>query len=162
MEYIKIYGSSRYRSEPFILAVSDNQYLIDGFKQEWSDIIHDYKIVLDDNYDKYSDYYILEFENRFITDKMLTDFYTYYMSEYDTIAIIMDVIQADLDIFIFDDEENDILMDGLDPLLNIFSQTAPTDLEEMRSEGRVLNHDIFNVSKLLEKFIMEYEISYDY
>ena len=164
MEYIKIYGSSKYRSEPFILGVSDDQYLINGFKEEWYYIIHDYEIVHDNNFSTYSDYYILEFEGRFLTDKMLTSFYSYYSSKYDEIVNLVNVIEADLDIFKFNDEENDVLMNGFYPLLDLFSRIAPTELEDMRIDGcvRIKSMEMFNVEKLIDTFLEQYEIDYDY
>lgn len=162
MEYMKIFGSTRYRSEPFLLAVTDSQYLINGFKNDWFNIYHDYEICHDNRYDVYSDYHILEFEGRFLTEKIFTDFYYYYRLCYDRVFIILDVINTDLDILNFNDTEDEWLFCGFDSLEELFFNTAPADFEDTRNSGKVESLDIFDVPKLLDKFLEDYEITLDY
>ena len=83
MEYMIIYGSSPQRREPFILAVTNDQKYINGFKNDFYDYCHDYKIVNDNNFEMYDDYHIREICNHYITEKMLTRFYEEYINIYD-------------------------------------------------------------------------------
>lgn len=160
MEYIIIYGSSTYRTEPFILAVTNEQRLINQFKEDFYYICHDYKIKNDNNFDMYSDYHVTELYGRCLTQKMLTSFYDQYMDIY---GIMSNMIDLDLDIFRWDDNDSEDIISGLGIIDEKIGSYGPVDIEDMIYEARVLlDLDIVNIEKLLDEFIINFEISEDY
>ena len=159
MEYMIIYGSSPQRREPFILAVTNDQKYINGFKNDFYDYCHDYKIVNDNNFEMYDDYHIREICNHYITEKMLTRFYEEYINIYD---ILIDFLNTDIDIFKWTDKEMDRLELGFE-IINTITYTGPIDIEDLRYNSEMLiSKDIINIPKLLEEFIYEFQIDNQY
>lgn len=159
MEYMIIYGSSPQRREPFILAVTNDQKYINGFKNDFYDYCHDYKIVNDNNFEMYDDYHIREICNHYITEKMLTRFYEEYINIYD---ILIDFLNTDIDIFKWTDKEMDRLELGFE-IINTITYTGPIDIEDLRYNSEMLiSKDIVDIPKLLEEFIYEFEIDNQY
>lgn len=159
MEYMIIYGSSLQRREPFILAVTNDQKYINGFKNDFYDYCHDYKIVNDNNFEMYDDYHIREICNHYITEKMLTRFYEEYINIYD---ILIDFLNTDIDIFKWTDKEMDRLELGFE-IINTITYTGPIDIEDLRYNSEMLiSKDIVDIPKLLEEFIYEFEIDNQY
>lgn len=159
MEYMIIYGSSPQRREPFILAVTNDQKYINGFKNDFYDYCHDYKIVNDNKFEMYDDYHIREICNHYITEKMLTRFYEEYINIYD---ILIDFLNTDIDIFKWTDKEMDRLELGFE-IINTISYTGPIDIEDLRYNSEMLiSKDIVDIPKLLEEFIYEFEIDNQY
>lgn len=159
MEYMIIYGSSPQRREPFILAVTNDQKYINGFKNDFYDYCHDYKIVNDNNFEMYDDYHIREICNHYITEKMLTRFYEEYINIYD---ILIDFLNTDIDIFKWTDKEMDRLELGFE-IINTITYTGPIDIEDLRYNSEILiSKDIVDIPKLLEEFIYEFEIDNQY
>ena len=134
MEYMIIYGSSPQRREPFILAVTNDQKYINGFKNDFYDYCHDYKIVNDNNFEMYDDYHIREICNHYITEKMLTRFYEEYINIYD---ILIDFLNTDIDIFKWTDKEMDRLELGFE-IINTITYTGPIDIEDLRYNSEML------------------------
>lgn len=159
MEYMIIYGSSPQRREPFILAVTNDQKYINGFKNDFYDYCHDYKIVNDNKFEMYDDYHIREICNHYITEKMLTRFYEEYINIYD---ILIDFLNTDIDIFKWTDKEMDRLELGFE-IINTITYTGPIDIEDLRYNSEMLiSKDIVDIPKLLEEFIYEFEIDNQY
>lgn len=159
MEYMIIYGSSPQRREPFILAVTNDQKYINGFKNDFYEYCHDYKIVNDNKFEMYDDYHIREICNHYITEKMLTRFYEEYINIYD---ILIDFLNTDIDIFKWTDKEMDRLELGFE-IINTITYTGPIDIEDLRYNSEMLiSKDIVDIPKLLEEFIYEFEIDNQY
>lgn len=159
MEYMIIYGSSPQRREPFILAVTNDQKYINGFKNDFYDYCHDYKIVNDNKFEMYDDYHIREICNHYITEKMLTQFYEEYINIYD---ILINFLNTDIDIFKWTDKEMDRLELGFE-IINTITYTGPIDIEDLRYNSEMLiSKDIVDIPKLLEEFIYEFEIDNQY
>ena len=159
MEYIIIYGSSPQRREPFILAVTNDQTYINGFKSDFYDYCHDYKIVNDNNFEMYDDYHIREICNHYITEKMLTQFYEEYLNIYN---ILIEFLNTDIDIFKWTDDEMDRLELGFG-VINTVTSIGPLDIEDLRYNSEMLiTTDIVDIPKVLEKFIYEFQINDQY
>lgn len=159
MEYMIIYGSSPQRREPFILAVTNDQKYINGFKNDFYDYCHDYKIVNDNKFEMYDDYHIREICNHYITEKMLTQFYEEYINIY---YILMDFLNTDIDIFKWTDNEMDRLELGFE-IINTITSSGPIDIEDLRYNSEMLiSNDIVDIPKLLEEFIYEFQIDNQY
>lgn len=159
MEYMIIYGSSPQRREPFILAVTNDQNYINGFKNDFYDYCHDYKIVNDNKFEMYDDYHVREICNHYITEKMLTQFYEEYINIYD---ILINFLNTDIDIFKWTDKEMDRLELGFE-IINTISYSGPIDIEDLRYNSEMLiSKDIVDIPKLLEEFIYEFEIDNQY
>lgn len=159
MEYMIIYGSSPQRREPFILAVTNDQKYINGFKNDFYEYCHDYKIVNDNKFEMYDDYHVREICNHYITEKMLTQFYEEYINIYD---ILIDFLNTDIDIFKWTDKEMDRLELGFE-IINTITYTGPIDIEDLRYNSEMLiSKDIVDIPKLLEEFIYEFEIDNQY
>lgn len=159
MEYMIIYGSSPQRREPFILAVTNDQKYINGFKNDFYDYCHDYKIVNDNKFEMYDDYHVREICNHYITEKMLTQFYEEYINIYD---ILINFLNTDIDIFKWTDKEMDRLELGFE-IINTITYSGPIDIEDLRYNSEMLiSKDIVDIPKLLEEFIYEFEIDNQY
>lgn len=159
MEYMIIYGSSPQRREPFILAVTNDQKYINGFKNDFYDYCHDYKILNDNKFEMYDDYHIREICNHYITEKMLTQFYEEYINIY---YILIDFLNTDIDIFKWTDNEMDRLELGFE-IINTITSSGPIDIEDLRYNSEMLiSQDIVDIPKLLEEFIYEFQIDNQY
>lgn len=159
MEYMIIYGSSPQRREPFILAVTNDQKYINGFKNDFYDYCHDYKILNDNKFEMYDDYHVREICNHYITEKMLTQFYEEYINIYD---ILINFLNTDIDIFKWTDKEMDRLELGFE-IINTITYNGPIDIEDLRYNSEMLiSKDIVDIPKLLEEFIYEFEIDNQY
>lgn len=159
MEYMIIYGSSPQRREPFILAVTNDQKYINGFKNDFYDYCHDYKIVNDNKFEMYDDYHVREICNHYITEKMLTQFYEEYINIYD---ILINFLNTDIDIFKWTDKEMDRLELGFE-IINTITYSGPIDIEDLRYNSEMLiSKDIVDIPKLLEEFIYEFQIDNQY
>lgn len=155
MEYIIIYGSSPQRREPFILAVTNDQKYINGFKSDFYDYCHDYKIVNDNKFEMYYDYHIREICNHYVTEKMLTEFYEEYLNIY---YILLEFLNTDIDIFKWTDAEMDRLELGFD-IITSATSSGPIDIDDLRySSETLVSMDIVDIPKLLETFIYEFQI----
>lgn len=160
MEYMIIYGSAQYRTEPFILAVTNEQRYINKFKNDFYDICHDYKIKNDNNFDMYKDYHITELYDRCITQKMLTEFYDQYTEIY---SILFNMVDVDIDVFKWDDNDEEDIVLGLGIINDKISSFGPVDIEDMIYEARVLlDSDLINIQKLLDDFIINFRINENY
>lgn len=159
MEYMIIYGSSPQRREPFILAVTNDQKYINGFKNDFYDYCYDYKILNDNKFEMYDDYHIREICNHYITEKMLTQFYEEYINIY---YILIDFLNTDIDIFKWTDNEMDRLELGFE-IINTITSSGPIDIEDLRYNSEMLiSQDIVDIPKLLEEFIYEFQIDNQY
>lgn len=160
MEYMIIYGSTNNRREPFILAVTNKQFHINQFKEDFSDICHDYKIMNDNNYDLYSDYHTTELYGRIITQKMITEFYDQYVEIY---TILSNLLEIDIDIFKWNDQDLEDINNGFGIINDKIGTYGPVDIDDMIYEARILlDQDVVDIEKLLDDFIMNFGIDETY
>lgn len=153
-EYCVIYGSSDDRPEPFIFGVTNNQQLINGFREEHYHICVGAEIRNDNGYDNYIDYEIMEYLGHFITNKMLTDFCDYCTSIFNRIYGITDTIEMDVSYLKFDENEEEIVDDGFGLLFEIMCSAAPLELHEMKNNS--IYDDVLDIHKCLEEFLSTY------
>ena len=108
----------------------------------------------------YKDYHITELYDRCITQKMLTEFYDQYMEIY---SILYNMIDVDIDVFKWDDDDAEDIVLGLGILNDKISSFGPVDIEDMIYEARVLlDSDLINIQKLLDEFIINFRIDENY
>lgn len=159
MEYMIIYGSTNYYSEPFVFAVTNDQNMINGIKSEFPDICFDYKKYNDNRYDDFIDYHVICFNGRFMTQRMFTDFYDNYMSIH---SILLDIVNLDIDVFKWNDDELDEIINGITELEEAMSY-GPLELDDLLyGPDNLLKHDIVNIDKLIENFLFNFEITNTY
>lgn len=142
-EYCIIYGSTDADPGPFILAVSKDQNLINGFREEHYQFCKAGEVVVDGFYDNLaSDYEISYKSGHYMTPIMVTKFMEYLTSVYNQLFSIADVLERDLEHFIFTESEQEIIDDGFGLLME--------HLQNMSYTMNVATPYDFDVSDIIE------------
>lgn len=155
-EYCIIYGHSDKDPGPFVLAVSDNQEMINGFREEHYHLCKGGEIVKDNMYDNYKDYHIENQCGHYMTPMMITGFCEYCRSLFNKLVEITDMIERDLSYFRFDDSDQDKIDDGFTLLLEILTDSAPVEYECELDD--ILNGcSVFDLPECLDNFLAIYQ-----
>lgn len=156
-EYCIIYGTSDVDPGPFVLAVSKDQSMINGFREEHYHICRNGEICEDNRYETFSsDYEIQLYMGHFMTQKMITDFCQHCTSIYNCLWSISDTIERELEYFKFDDYEHDILNDGFGLLAEQLSDITPLELSNLSEQDGHVYGSVLNIESCLEKFLATY------
>lgn len=163
-EYCIIYGHSDVDPGPFILAVTKDQSMIDGFREEHYHLCKGGEIAVDGFYDNLSSDYEIQYTGgHYLTPVMITDFINYLTAEYNQLYMLFDNIERDLDNLVFnDDVQRDVVIDGIDILRDHLSNLMYT----MNTDGRYGEADmiedsvygsILNIPLCLDRFLSTYQ-----
>lgn len=163
-QYCVIYGCNDNDPGPFIIAVTKDQNMINGFREEHYHFCKGGEILTDGFYDNLtSDYEIQYIAGHYMTPKMITDFMSYLTSEYNQITMYADNLERDLEYILFDnDEEYAIVEEGIGFLRDhLFEVTASFHMSDRYgSDDQILNSlyaNVMNIPLCLEKFLSTYQ-----
>lgn len=164
-EYCIIYGSTEADPGPFILAVSKDQNLINGFREEHYQFCKAGEVVVDGFYDNLaSDYEISYKSGHYMTPIMVTKFMEYLTSVYNQLFSIADVLERDLEHFIFTESEQEIIDDGFGLLMEhlqnmsyTMNVATPYDFDASDIIEDSVYGATLNIPECLDRFMATFE-----
>ena len=164
-EYCIIYGSTDADPGPFILAVSKDQNLINGFREEHYQFCKAGEVVVDGFYDNLaSDYEISYKSGHYMTPIMVTKFMEYLTSVYNQLFSIADVLERDLEHFIFTESEQEIIDDGFGLLMEhlqnmsyTMNVATPYDFDASDIIEDSVYGATLNIPECLDRFMATFE-----
>ena len=161
-EYCVIYGGTDKYPDPFIIAVSDNQEMINGFREEHYHFCVHGEVVRGYDYDKLApDFEISYNSGHYVTPIMITEFINYLNAIFNQTCMILDNIERDVEQLIFDDYESNIMDEGLDLLRDHLTGMSYTMNIEVPYSMNVIDETVYgnvlNVPKCLDDFMNTYE-----
>ena len=161
-EYCVIYGYNDNDPGPFIAAVTTNQDMINGFREEHYHFCIGGEVLVDSFYDNISsDYEILRFMGHYVTPIMMTDFTNYLVSVYNGIYKCIDSLENDIDNINFTDDEREIVdmgfglvkehLENLVYNMNIAGDYSDDDLIDS------IYAELLNIPECLNRFLATYQ-----
>ena len=142
-EYMIIYGRTDSDPGPFIIAVSKDQNMINGFREEHYHFCADGEVVVDGFYNNLASDYEIEYKSgHYMTPAMTTKFMEYLTSVYNQLFSIADVIERDIDHLIFTEVEQEMVEDGFGLLME--------HLQNMSYTMNIATPYDFNASDIIE------------
>lgn len=161
-EYCVIYGYNDNDPGPFIVAVTTNQDMINGFREEHYHFCIGGEVLVDSFYDNISsDYEILRFMGHYVTPIMMTDFTNYLVSVYNGIYKCIDSLENDIDNINFTDDEREIVdmgfglvkehLENLVYNMNIVGDYSDDDLVDS------IYAELLNIPECLNRFLATYQ-----
>ena len=142
-EYVIIYGRTDSDPSPFIVAVSKDQNMINGFREEHYHFCAGGEVAVDVFYDNLADDYEIEYKGgHYMTPLMTTKFMEYLTSVYNQLFSIADTIERDIEHFIFTESEQNIIDEGFGLLME--------HLQNMSYTMNVATPYDFNASDVIE------------
>lgn len=162
-EYCVIYGGTDTNPGPFIIAVSKDQNMINGFREEHYHFCKGGEILIDQFYDNLaSDFEIRYISGHYLTPVMLTKFMEYLTSVFNTVCMLVDNIDGCIDDLKFDEDEISILSEGMDLLREqtyglSYTMNVPDHYGSNDGIDDTIYATILNVELCLDRFMEIYE-----
>lgn len=162
-EYCVIYGGTDSNPGPFIIAVSKDQNMINGFREEHYQFCKGGEILIDKFYNNLSDDFEIRYvSGHYVTPVMMTKFMEYLTSIFNQVCMLIDNIDTNIDDLKFDDEELYIISEGFDLLREQTYGIAYTmNVSDPYGSDNLLDDSIYasilNVEECLERFMSVYE-----
>lgn len=164
-QYCVIYGYNDNDPGPFIIGVTKNQDMINGFREEHYHFCRGGEILTDNLYDQLSsDYEIMYTSGHYLTPKILTEFMEYLTAEFNQLTMLVDAINRDVEYLIFNETEQDIISDGLDFLHEtLYEASYGLHMDEKYGTSDPINDSIYasvlNIPECLDRFLSTYQPS---
>ena len=162
-QYCVIYGFNDNDPGPFIIGVTKDQNMINGFREEHYHFCKGGEILTDSFYDNLSsDYEIRYVDGHYITPVMMTDFMNYLTSEYNQLSMLVDTLTRDSEYLKFSDDEQDIISDGLGFLQEILYEVSyGVHIDNKYGSDDILQDSIYasllNIPECLNRFLAAYQ-----
>lgn len=157
-EYCVIYGGSDENPGPFVIAVSKDQEMINGFREEHYHFCKNGEIINDGQYENFMyDYEISYKLGHYITPAMLTEFTSYLTSIYNRIYQISDTYERELCHLLFNEADQLIVDDGFGLLAEHLADMVPIELSDEVDDS--LYGSVLNIEKCLDQFMSTYKPS---
>ena len=166
-EYCIIYGYNDNDPGPFVIGVTKDQNMINGFREEHYQFCKGGEVVVDTFYDNLSsDYEITYSAGHYLTPKMITDFMQFLTAEYNQISMLVDNLSRDIEYLKFNETEQDILSDGIGFLHEILYDVSYGVHMDNRygTNDQIMDSiyaNILDVPKCLDKFLSTYQPTAD-
>lgn len=164
-EYMIIYGRTDSDPGPFVVAVSKDQNMINGFREEHYHFCADGEVVIDGFYDNLVSDYEIEYKGgHYMTPVMTTKFLEYLTSVYNQLFSLADTIERDIDHLIFSEVEQEMVEEGYGLLMEHLQNMSytmniatpydydATDIIEDSVYGATLN-----IPECLDRFMATFE-----
>ena len=153
-EYCIIYGSTDNNPGMFVIAVSRDQELINGFREEHYHFAKYGEVVNDGRYEDYCvDYEISYKAGHYLTPMMITEFLDYMTSIYNQLTMILDVYERNIECLKFNKNDEDVVFDGFGTFHQHLESIAPIEYSDIVDDyGQILNVEI-----CLDNFMSIYE-----
>lgn len=155
-EYCIIYGGTDSNPGPFIIAVSKDQNLINGFREEHYHFCRGGEVVCDNNYNDLASDFEIEYKGgHYMTPVMTTKFIEYLTNIYNQLHLLADVFDRETPNLRFTDEEHEMVEEGLYFLFDHLTNMVPYEIADVVEES--VYGSILNIEKCLDDFISVYE-----
>ena len=164
-QYCVIYGYNDNDPGPFIIGVTKNQDMINGFREEHYHFCRGGEILNDGMYEQLASDYEIEYSSgHYITPKMLTEFMEYLTAEFNQITMLTDALLRDSEYLIFNETEQDILTEGLDFLHEtLYEASYGMHIDNTYGSNDSINDSIYasilDIPKCLDRFLSTYQPS---
>ena len=154
-EYCIIYGYNDNDPGPFVVGVTKDQNMINGFREEHYQFCKGGDIVVDSFYDNLSS----DYEITYSAGHHLT-------AEYNQISMLVDNLSRDIEYLKFNETEQDILSDGIGFLHEIlYDVSYGVHMDNTYgSNDQIMDSiyaNILDVPKCLDKFLSTYQPTAD-
>lgn len=150
-EYCVVYGSTDENPSPFVIGVSKDQSMINGFREEHWHLCKGGEILSDGNYESFSsDYEIQVYMGKYMTPIMITLFNEYVTHIFNRMWGLVDNLDNMREVLVFDESDDIDVNDGLGFLQEILSEIVP--IEMFNGEGSVYGN-VLDIDKCLDKFL---------
>ena len=162
-EYCVIYGYNDNDPGPFIIAVTKNQDMINGFREEHYHFCRGGEVMVDCFYNNLSaDYEIQYTAGHYLTPVMITAFIDYLTAQYNTIFKCLEHIESDVDNLKFDDDEREVLDDGFGFLREhlqdiVYSMNISYGYGSSDEINDSVYAGLLNIPLCLERFLSTYQ-----
>ena len=162
-EYCIIYGCNNEDPGPFIIGVTKDQNMINGFREEHYHICRGGEVVVDSFYHNLApDYEIQYLAGHYLTQVMITKFMEYLTSQYNQLFMYFDNIERDIDNLRFSEEEYEIIDDGFGLLREHLGELMYTvGTLNIYGEADVIEDSVYgailNIPLCLERFLESYQ-----
>lgn len=161
-EYCIIYGCNDVDPGPFVVGVTKDQDMINGFREEHYHFCKGGNVVIDSFYDNLSaDYEIRYSGGHYLTPKMITDFMQYLTAEYNQLTMLIDALSRDVEYFKFNETEQDIISEGLGFLHETLYETSyGMHMENKYGSDDILDSiyaSVLDVPECLNRFLSTYQ-----
>lgn len=164
-EYIIIYGRTDSDPSPFIIAVSKDQNMINGFREEHYHFCADGEVVVDGFYNNLASDYEIEYKSgHYMTPVMTTKFMEYLTSVYNQLFSIADNIERDIDHLIFTEVEQEMIDDGFGLLMEhlqnmsyTMNVATPYDFDASDIIEDSVYGATLNIPECLDRFMARFE-----
>ena len=162
-EYCVIYGCNDNDPGPFIVGVTTNQAMINGFREEHYHFCRGGEVLVDSFYDNISaDYEIQYTMGHYMTPIMISEFTDYLISVYNMIFKCVDNIENDIDNLKFTEDEREIVDDGfglvkehLENLVYNMNINYTYGSEDALADS--IYAELLNIPLCLERFLSTYQ-----
>lgn len=164
-EYCIIYGRTDADPGPFIIAVSKDQNMINGFREEHYHFCAGGEVVVDGFYDNLASEYEIEYKSgHYMTPIMSTKFIEYLTSVYNQLFSIADTIERDIEHFIFTETEQNIIDEGFGLLMEhlqnmsyTMNVATPYDFDASDVIEDSVYGATLNIPECLDRFMATFE-----
>lgn len=164
-EYMIIYGRTDSDPSPFVIAVSKDQNMINGFREEHYHFCADGEVVVDGFYNNLASDYEIEYKaGHYMTPAMTTKFMEYLTSVYNQLFSIADVIERDIDHLIFTEVEQEMVEDGFGLLMEhlqnmsyTMNVATPYDFDASDIIEDSVYGATLNIPECLDRFMATFE-----
>ena len=157
-EYCIIYGGTDKNPGPFIMAVSKDQNMINGCREQHYQYGRGGEIVRDNKYYDYAgDFEITCRNGHYMTPAMETEFMDYLTAIFNQLVQLCDVYETTIDEeFVINDYEREIMEDGFGLLSeHLSSAQYPLEIADIVEDS--IYGETLNVLYCLDQFMSVYE-----
>ena len=162
-EYCIIYGCNDNDPGPFIIGVTKDQNMINGFREEHYHFCRGGEVVVDSFYNNLSSEYEIQYmAGHYLTPIMITKFMEYLTAQYNQLFMYFDNIERDLDNLRFSEAEYEILDDGFGLLREHLGELMYTvNTLNIYGEADIIEDSVYgailNIPLCLEKFLSTFQ-----
>lgn len=160
-EYCVIYGGTDTNPGPFIIGVSKDQEMINGFREEHYHFCKGGEIVSDSKYECFAADYEISYKcGHYMTPKMITEFIEYLTAVYNQLSQILDTYDRNLCYLLFDENDQNVIDDGFGLFEEILGDVIPIELSEIVEDS--IYGSVLQIENCLNTFISTYEPTPDF
>jgi hypothetical protein len=162
-EYCIIYGYNDVDPGPFIIGVTKDQEMINGFREEHYHFCKGGEVAIDGFYNNLSqDYEIQYTAGHYLTPVMITKFMEYLTAEYNQLFMYYDIIERDIDNLIFNEYDMEVVEEGISTLRDHLGELMYTvNTLNIYGEADIIEDSVYgsilNIPLCLDRFLATYQ-----
>lgn len=162
-EYCIIYGCNDNNPGPFIVAVTKDQNMINGFREEHYHFCRGGEVMVDSFYDNLASEYEIQYTGgHYLTPIMITKFIEYLTSVYNQFFMLFDNLESNVDNLIFNEVEQEIVDDGFSLLRDHLNDLVySVNMSNVYGEADIVEDSVYgsilNIPLCLERFLQTFQ-----